>query len=417
MINPDAHTGEPADLAIVGGGLAGTIAALKARSLHPRAIIDLLEREEKPLIWLDRFVDEPLALGWAGDDPDAFAHTCLEGREPLHSLFVRVPGSGLRDELQALGLHLREKDGVWWAGSSGADVRQTLRAALAEARIRLRPQHHIEEIAPTSEGWRLWSRAFPPVDARRLVWSTGGSIGRTAALFETYGHAYRPFFPGCFALRVADPRLKGLAGISREDATVTLQLSGHAHTACARGTLRVSGKGLEGTALIKASAELAAPAAAAAYQLRCTLDWMPGPSAGDLLRELTARKQSHGKRALAEDLLWDTPLKLWTRWLKSARIDERVTWSAVPGRKLNALISQIKAPVFNTKGHTLDRHERSHGGGLAWDRLDPTNLASREKPHLHFAGECLDYMATPYGPHTHIALATALLAASSTITT
>ncbi|MCC5838880.1 MAG: NAD(P)/FAD-dependent oxidoreductase [Opitutales bacterium] len=415
MINPDTHTGEPADIAIVGGGLAGTIAALKARCLYPRATIDLLEREDEPLAWLNRFIDEPLALGWAGDDPDAFAHVCLEGSEPLRSLFVRMPGSGLRDELQALDINLREQDGAWWATQSGAEVGQSLRAKLGEARIRLRLQHHIEEVAPTSDGWRLWSRSFPPVDARRLLWTTGGSIGRTVALFETYGHTYRPFFPGCFALRVADARLKGLAGICQADAMVTLQLPGQAPTVHANGTLRVSGKGLEGTALIKASAELAATAVAAAYQIRCTLDWMPGPSAGDLLRELTARKQSHGKRPLAEDPLWDTPAKLWTRWLKSARIDERVTWSAVPGRKLNALISQIKAPVFDSKGHTLDRHERSHGGGLAWDRLDPTTLASRERPRLHFAGECLDYMATPYGPHSHIALATALIATQSTL--
>lgn len=397
-------------LAIIGGGFAGVVAAIAARETAPGAAITLYERHSDVLAWLTRLGGQRAVLGWAGDDPEAFLATMRESVDALAGLFVRVPGSAANAWWQAQGIETRTEGNALLSARPAREVAATLRGDLNACGIDVRLDHTAEEAVFTADGRaRLWFTGQPCAEAGRLLLAIGGGPNRALSIARDHGHTDDPFSPGCFGFRVTDPRLKGLQGTELPATRVEI-FAGHPPRPLGGGdgALRITGRGLEGPAVLAASAAAGAALAAREYRFTVSVDWIGGQTDGGVTRILRERALAFGKRRVHSDSLFGLPPKLWTRLAKAARISKETPWTSCTPRKLNALVGQLTHARFAVAGHFLDTRERTWRGGLHLSEFDPSTLESRRRRGLHAAGEVLHYLGDPGATHTHATLATAL---------
>ncbi len=407
-----ATTGKGA-LAIVGGGFAGVAAALAARTAAPGAVISVYERESAPLAWLERLGGEPAALGWADDDPRSFLAAMRESVDAFAGLFMRLPGSAAKAWWEERGIAVRVDGHALFSARPARELAADLREQLRTARVTVLAGHTAEEAVFAADGSaRLWFSGNPVAEARRILLAVGGGPNRALSIARDHGHTDELFAPGCFGFRVADPRLKGLTGTELPAARVETS-AGHPPKplGSSTGALRITGRGLEGPAVLAASAAGSAALAAREYRFTVFINWIADLAGTEVTRALRERALAFGKRSVHTDTLFGLPPKLWVRLAKAARIGKDLTWTSCPPRKLNALVGQLTHARFTVAGHFLDTRERTWRGGLNMAGFDPATLESRRRPGLYAAGEVLHFLGDPGPAHAHATLATALTAA------
>ncbi|MCC5807677.1 MAG: NAD(P)/FAD-dependent oxidoreductase, partial [Opitutales bacterium] len=397
-----------------GGGVGGGAPPPGgARAAAPGAEITVYEREPKILAWMARLGDAPAFLGWADDDPGAFLAAMRKSVEAFAGLFfMRVPGSAAKAWWAAQDIETRAEGNALLSARPAREVAAALRDRLREADINALVNHTAEEAVFAADGSaRLWFTGHPVAEAGSLLFAVGGGPNRALSIARDHGHTDELFVPGCFAFRVADPRLKGLPGTELPAARVEA-FAGHPPKplGSGEGALRITGRGLEGPAVLAASAAGAAALAAREYRFSVSINWIARLAGTEVTRSLREHALAFGKRSVHTDPLFDLPPKLWVRLAKAARIGGDLTWTSCPPRKLNALVGQLTHARFKVAGYFLDTRERTWRGGLHMAEFDPPTLESRRRPGLYAAGEVLHYLGDPGPAHTHATLATALTA-------
>ncbi len=407
----NAESRKETTVAVIGGGFAGVMTALACHRRNPGATIVIYERGSNVLEWMERLGRKRLVLGWALDDREAFCASMHEGTEAFAGVFMKTPGSGARMWWEGLNIPVEVQEAALLSREPARRVAAQLREHLESARIRIFPNHAAEEAAFSADGSvRIWFPGQDVAAAKRLVLAVGGGPNRALSIARDAGHEEEPFGPGCFGLRVSDPRLRGLQGLELPQTSVELSAGESPQVGNGAGTLRISGRGLEGTALLEATAALAKPLADRKFQGRLMINWLGYLAGATVSRTLKDHGRDFGKRRIHEDPLFDLPPKLWARLALAARIPPDLPWISCPGRKLQAFLGQLTHGQFTAKGHFLDTSERTWRGGVKLAGLDPATFQSRKRAGVFMAGELLDYLGAPGAAHTHATLGTALLA-------
>jgi predicted Rossmann fold flavoprotein len=225
------------------------------------------------------------------------------------------------------------------------------------------------------------------VRCERLLLATGGNRASAGfAIAESFGHTIEPLVPSLFTFHSDDPRLIGLSGLSVPDAAATvpdLKLT-------ERGPLLITHWGLSGPAILKLSAWGARQLAERNYQFTVRLNFAPGFSRDELVRELTAARAANSRKQLATWCPVAIPLRLWERLIAAAGIAPAATWTSVGNAALGALAAQVGAADFKVEGKSLFKDEFVTCGGVRLSEVDFRTMESRLRPGLHFAGEVLD---------------------------
>ena len=383
---------ERVDVAVVGAGAAGLMAAIQARRSRSDRRVLLLDGARtlgaKILVSggarcnvTHHEVDE---TAFAGSSPKAI-------RKVLRRFGVTETVAFFRD----LGVTLKkEETGKLFPTTDRArTVLDALLRAAREAGVEIRHPWRVTALDGAGDGFRLGSVEGGTLLAGRVVMATGGrslpksgSDGAGYTLIRGLGHSLTPrIFPGLVPLTLPhDHVLCGLSGLS---APATLEV----RTAAGRRLISFTGStlcthfGLSGPAVLDVSrhyidARLDGAAA------RLVASWLPGETAEGLERALRDMGPQTIRRFLGRRL----PERLAGALCSDAGVD-----GGLPGHQLTrearrALVRTLTAmdlPITGDRGFDV---AEVTAGGVPLAELDLDTMESRLRPGLWLCGEICD---------------------------
>ena len=378
-------------IAIVGGGAAGFFGALAAAVADPSAQIDLFEAAPHPL--------QKVRISGGGRcnvthhcyDPRELVKGYPRGARELLGPFTRFGPRETVEWFEQRGVRLKaEADGrMFPVTDHSSTVVDCLTRAARDAGIHLRLGQNVKSVVATGPAWfeiALSDGSRERYD--RLLLATGGSP-QGYRLAASLGHSIVPCVPSLFTFNVTDPRLEGLAGVSFENAALTLS-DERSKALRQTGPMLVTHWGLSGPAVLKLSAWGARVLAGSRYQSSLTVNFLPDLTTARVREELAGFKVTQARKRVQTDRRFSIPSRYWTRLVQHAGIAEDIVWSNVSNKALAALVTELTTARFAIRGRGVFKEEFVTCGGVTLSEVDFKTMESRRVPGLHLAGEILD---------------------------
>jgi predicted Rossmann fold flavoprotein len=381
------------DLITVGGGAAGYFGAITAAETAAaqgrRLRVLLLEASPAPLA----------KVRISGGGRCNVTHHCFEPAElitryPRGSRELRGPFSrfGPRDTIAWFanrGVRLKtESDGrMFPVTDRSSTIIAALESAAQDAGVKVRTRAPVEAVTQEAGGFIVRLASGESLRTARVLLATGG-MKATAPLIRLLGHTLEEPVPSLFSFHCRDPRLRDLAGLSLQDAAVSVP--GVRPALASRGPLLFTHEGLSGPAILRLSAWGARALAGKGYSFELTLSLLPDQSPAELLARLAARKLTHGRKALHTECPFDLPLRLWEKLTSAAGAQPETTWASASKPMLESLAGLLADCRLRVTGKSLNKDEFVTCGGVSLREVDFRTMESRRVPGLHFAGEVLD---------------------------
>lgn len=382
---------KPVDLAIVGAGAAGLMAAIQAARTAPALRIVLLDGARK--LGAKILVagggrcnvthHEVEADDFAGSTRPAIAKVLRELPVPATVAFFRDLGVELK----------REATGKLFPVTDRArTVLDALLGAARAAGVELRFPARVEAIERREDCFQVGG-GWGELHAQKVLLAAGGqalpksgSDGSGVALARSLGHeATAAVFPALVPLVVPEGHwLTGLSGIAVPARVEVWSATGKRLRAF-QGDLLCTHFGLSGPVVLDVSryylaARLEDPGA------RLVVSFLPAASVEDLERELAEL----GRRTLGSWLAGKLPDRLAAALLLAAGLEPGATTLRLTREQRRALTSSLVAheiPIVGDRGFV---HAEATAGGVPLDQVRLASMESRRCPGLHLCGELLD---------------------------
>ncbi len=375
-------------IVVIGGGAAGHMAAISAKTQRPDAEVLLLEKSDK---WLAK-------VRISGGGRCNVTHHCAEPRKlarhyPRGGAFVRkVFAVWGQPEVVAWfaeqGVVLKiEPDGrMFPITDDSRTVIDALQRAVRSLGVEARMQSPVSRI---EQKGGVWSLSVPEgtINADRVVVATGGSPkDEGMAWLQKFGHEVVPAVPSLFTFNLPGDPIRELMGVVA--ANVRLRVAGTKLEST--GPLLITHWGLSGPAVLRLSAFGARVLHDLRYEYIVLVDWL-GELGEKAARELLhVEANAHPRRQIVNAECFTLPARLWSYLLLRAGLQLEKPLGELGRKGMDRLLDVLTNDRYQARGKTTFKEEFVTAGGLALHQVDPATMESRVAPGLHFAGEVLD---------------------------
>lgn len=425
------------DVAVLGAGAAGLMAATRAAECGARVV--LLEKNRKAGVKIlmsggtrcnvtnvgglynrrriSGPVDPAIDLSKRGD-----VRRIQAAFSPASGPFL---GPALRKfdvdrtvelfEGEGLPLKVEANGKIFPASDRALDVLAALMRRLERSGAEVRYLRPVQALERVEGGFRI---GLPdgPLHARRVVLAVGGrsypgcgTTGDGYAIAQAFGHTIVAPRPALVPLRVGTEWAARLRGISLQDVSASVHDAEGRKLLERREAILFTHVGLSGPAIMDVSREAAADDGNS-RELR--LDFFPDVSREEVDQRLQAEAR-RGKAAVASILSADLPHRLAECILDECRIPRSRSGPDLSRDERLRLASALKGlpmPVVGTLG--FEKAEVT-AGGVELGEVDGKSMVSRLAPGLFLAGEVLDVDGWIGGYNFQAAWSTGWLAGES----
>jgi predicted Rossmann fold flavoprotein len=408
------------DVAVVGAGAAGLVAAARAAECGARVI--LLEKNRragvKILISGGTRCNLTNARGLrrldvvSGPVDPAYDPAQCRGIRAIQQAFG-PNGAFLAPSIRRLDVdatvRMFEDEGVatkvegngkiFPVSDRATEVLEALLRRLERSGVSLRCLSPVRVIDPMEElpgGAPGFLLRLPEstLSARRVIVTVGGrsypGCGTTGDGYEIarrFGHTIVETRPALVPLRVGVDWVSDLKGISLADVFATVRSANGGVLQQRREAILFAHFGLSGPAILDVSRVVAR--SDDPERLSLELDWIPEASHDELDRALqTACRQ--GRRPVISLLPDALPRRLAECVAREAAIPADRMGPDLSRDERRRLVAAMKAMALPIRGTLGFEKAEVTSGGIALGEVDPKTLESRLVPSLHFAGEVLD---------------------------
>jgi predicted Rossmann fold flavoprotein len=390
-------------VAIVGGGAAGFFAAIACAEANRACRVTLYEATAHPLAKVKISGGGRCNVTHACFDPRELAKRYPRGGRELVGAFTRWQPRDTVAWFESRGVKLKtEEDGRMFPVTDNSQtIVDCLMDAAGKAGVEVRMQCGVKRVARVGPGalekadavgsmrstFRLTLANGETAVCDRLLLATGGN--RSNAGFEiahAFGHTIEPPVPSLFTFHVDDSRLRGLAGVSVEEAAVSVP----GMPLKERGPLLITHWGLSGPAILKLSAWGARALHERDYKFTLRVNWAPRFNTEKARAELERARAAYPRRQVTTWSPLGVPSRLWERLVAAAGVAPDAIWTGLGNAALRTLAAQIGEGEFAVSGKSLFKEEFVTCGGVRLAEVDFKTMESRLVPGLHFAGEVLD---------------------------
>lgn len=401
------------DVAVVGGGAAGLMAAIEAARRGRRTV--LLEKNGRPglKILISGGGRCNLTTTLRGDALEA-QYGVRRGRFLRHALRA-FPPAALRAFVEANGLPLVEEDldKLFPVTQRARDVVDLLLRLCAEAGVVLWREAPLTRLEHDGERFVLTTPKVS-VRAASVVLATGGlSYPKTGATGDGYafcrqfGHTITRTWPALAPLAIDAAWLHALQGIVLHGVDLACVSADGREVNRRRRPILFTHKGLSGPAPMDLSGDVEEQEGRA--QVR--FDFAPTLTREALEAEWLAAARAHGARRATTLLPQALPERLGAALVQLAAADTTLaSLSKEARRRLLAVVKDLRMPAPASLGYA---HAEVTRGGIALDEIDARTMQSKLRPGLYVCGELLDVDGPIGGFNFQAAFATGRLAGLS----
>jgi predicted Rossmann fold flavoprotein len=383
------------DLAVVGGGAAGLMAAIQAG----RAARDRGGRYSIVILDGAATIGAKILVAGGGRcnvTHDVVDETAFSGSTPpaIRNVLRRFGVAETVKFFADLNVTLkREETGKLFPTTDRArTVLDALLRAAKESGAELVHPWRVEDVSCAASGFLLRGPAGE-IAARRVILATGGrslpksgSDGHGYELARRLGHTTTPrIFPGLVPLALASGCfIRSLAGVTLET-KMTLRSGAGKPLKSFRGSTLCTHFGISGPPVLDISrhwidARLDDPGA------HLCVDWLPELGHGRLQDELATRRSTPIGGVLRSRI----PERLADALCRDACVDRNASFDRLSREArltLETTVCSYRLPVTGDRGFT---HAEVTAGGVPLAQTRLQTLESRVCPGLHLVGEILD---------------------------
>lgn len=384
----------PVDIAVVGAGAAGLMAAIAAAEEGRRVV--LLEKNRKPGVKILMSGGTRCNITHACDNrgivqaygpPGQFLHS------PLAAFGVQDTVSFFENE--GVATKVEETGKIFPVSDKALDVLAALLRRLHRSGAHLCLEEPAQEFQVTPPGFTLVTPKRT-LHARKVILTTGGlsypgsgTTGDGYAFARRYGHTIVPTRPALVPIKVDASQVAELRGITLPDVCVRIVEPGVGKPlGIGRGSLLFAHFGLSGPVVLDLSRIVTGHAELT--RLRLELDFLPDQNEQAVDEWLRVRTAAEGKKLLAAVLPEYLPRRVCELLLVSSGLpaDRKAAALSKPDRqRLAASIKRLSLPVAGTLGYAK---AEVTAGGIALGEVDSRTMQSKLVPGLYLAGEVLD---------------------------
>ena len=414
---------DPADVAVIGAGGAGLLAAIAAARAGAKTV--LYERMKTAA--------RKVAISGGGRcnftntlDPRQFVR--LFGDKNSGHLGHALRAFSNQEVIELLGQYgvegqVEKNYRLYTKSGRGMDVVNALVSEFQKAGGVLVTQARITQIRnEEAAGFALEGR-FGESDeirrARAIVVCTGGlsypvtgSTGDGYAWARAFGHGVTKLRAALVGLSVEEPWTKSLQGLAWPDAQCTLWTipKGNKPVCVERAEILFTHFGISGPAILDVSN------AFVGQELKrgtLVIDYFPETKRDDLDAQLIARFREFPNRTVGRALEGMMPARLLEFLERSMEADAATSVCRLPKAARTKLLDLLKSTTITINGTRGIEYGEVTSGGIEWEKIDPKTLESGLAPGLFFAGEILDLTGRCGGFNLQAAFSTGYLAGTS----
>ncbi len=404
------------DLAVVGAGPAGIMAAIRAGQLKKNVV--LIERNNS--------IGKKILISGRGRcnltniaSLDVFIEKFGRQGNFLRSAFFTFFNHDLIDFFKDRGLELKsERQGrVFPVTDKARSVVDVLTACLRENKVDVRYNSRVKGVEKKDGGFCLDFESQPPVVAKSVILATGGasfkvtgSTGDGFRVAERLGHTIIPLKPGLVPLKTKESWVKELQGLSLRNIRITFRAT-RKKIVSDVGELMFTHFGVSGPLVLDLSGRVML-LLGDNPEVILEIDLKPGLERAQLEKRLLREFSGQGNTQLKNILKSLLPQRLIKVFSDQLKIDPQKKGNQVTLEERRSIIDLCKGLSLTITGALPIDKAMVTGGGVSTKEIDPRTMQSRIVPGLYFAGEMIDGFAASGGYNLQQAFSTGYLAGS-----
>lgn len=401
-------------VAVIGGGAAGQLAAIKAAENGHR--VTIFEQNEKLGKKLFITGKGRCNVTNAADREGFFRHVVRNPRF-LYSAYANFDSAAIMSLIENAGVPLKIERGqrVFPASDHSSDILKALERTVRARGVAVRLNTRVSAILTNGgavSGVRI-GETVEPFDA--IVLATGGlsypSTGSTGDGFrfaKALGHTVVPPKGSLVPFETAETWCADLSGLTLKNVTLTAYKNGR-EVYSELGEMLFTHFGVSGPLVLSASALVAEEPEGTVL----SIDLKPGLSEEQLDARLLRDLGANAKKTFAGALYGLLPQKLLGVVLEAANIDGTAQAGNCTKVQRRALVETLKGLKLHVTQARPIAEAIVTRGGVSVREVNPSTMESKKIANLYFAGELLDTDAFTGGFNLQIAWSTGALAGGS----
>ena len=398
------------DIAIIGGGAAGFMAAIVARRTNPASKVTIFERAQKVLAKVE------ITGGGRCNVTNSFAAiTDMKQAYPRgHKLMKRLMKTFSHEdtyrwfEQHGVPLVTQEDECVFPKAQDSHAIINCLVRQANELGVTICCRHRLVNIHRMEDG-RLkleFENGSHRVFHRTIITTGGSPNGRGLQYLAQLGHDIEPPVPSLFTFNIKDRAFCDLMGTVVEPVVTTIPGT----KLRAKGPLLVTHWGVSGQAVMKLSSYAARKLAENDYKAPLAISWTGELTRQEVEENLLKLQTANPRKQVATLHPFGLPSRLWLYILSKLDIDAVKPWAEIGRKTLNRMIETLVNDQYTIAGKGAFRDEFVTCGGVSLSSVNSKTLESKVCPNLFFAGEVLDIDAITGGFNLQAAWTTGVVA-------
>ena len=398
------------DIAIIGGGAAGFMAAIVARRTNPASKVTIFERAQKVLAKVE------ITGGGRCNVTNSFAAiTDMKQAYPRgHKLMKRLMKAFSHEdtyrwfEQYGVPLVTQEDECVFPKAQDSHAIINCLVRQANELGVTICCRHRLVNIHRMEDG-RLkleFENGSHRVFHRTIITTGGSPNGRGLQYLAQLGHNIEPPVPSLFTFNIKDRAFCDLMGMVVEPVVTTIPGT----KLRAKGPLLVTHWGVSGPAVLKLSSYAARLLAENDYKAPLAISWTGELTRQEVEENLLKLQTANPRKQVATLHPFGLPSRLCLYILSKLDIDAVKPWAEIGRKTLNRMIETLVNDQYTIAGKGAFRDEFVTCGGVSLSSVNSKTLESKVCPNLFFAGEVLDIDAITGGFNLQAAWTTGVVA-------
>jgi predicted Rossmann fold flavoprotein len=402
------------DIAVIGAGPAGLMAAIRASELgRSVAIIEKNDSAGKKLL----ITGKGRCNVTNSADMETFVKKFGSSGRFFRNAFYAFSSSDLIGFLEKNGVKTKtERQGrVFPEDDRSSSIVKALERSVKENGAQTIYGAAVKVMSKGADGFLIDIVGGNAVHADKVILATGGasykatgSTGDGFRMAKELGHSVKTLRAELVPLVTDEAWVKDLQGLGLENVSVTF-VCGKKKVESPVGEVMFTHFGVSGPLILDLSGEVTA-LLDGGNEVRMFIDLKPGLREEQLESKLLHKFASKG-HSMMKNIMKDVlPNRLIPVFLKIANISQERTSNQVTKDERRAIIKCLKALPLTIKRSLAIEEAMVTGGGVSKDEIDPRTMQSKIIPGLYFAGEIIEGAAPSGGYNLQQAFSTGYLA-------
>nr|WP_295722539.1 NAD(P)/FAD-dependent oxidoreductase [uncultured Methanobrevibacter sp.] len=413
------------DIAIIGGGASGMMAAISASQDNDIKIAILEKNDSCGCKLLITGQGRCNITNCTPIKQTLNKYSKIEAKFLKHS-FYNLKNEKLLDIFRKKGLEFKEEENhrVFPITDTSQSVLDVLKSYLNKNAIDIKFNFNVIDVELNCNNiFEIKSNDNKQIKAKKLIVSTGGatypltgSTGDGCRIAEKFNHHISTLKPGTFPFIIDDNSLISLKGLSFRNIKLSFKNSQNQNIE-SFGDMLISHNGLTGPAVLNLSNDFIKNQDYDLLEKRrnfknedINIDFLPEIPGDIINNEFIA--DSTSKKELHNYLRKYLPNNFIKYFLDKINIDENITLANLTKKDRNRIVEILKNFRLTVTG-IMDKKAFLTVGGVNLNEINSKTMESKIVSGLYFSGETLDVCGPTGGYNLMIAFTTGYLAGQS----